>query len=115
MSLLHNLVVVPAHHGAGLHYSLAFGVRVSVWQHWIFTYCHYVKSVYSAFDILSKTLKVRPTLAPRCAFLWGWGLRLLQRVLGWNGACLGCCKQANVMKVVLAQRDIGDRGGAKQL
>ena len=27
MSLLHNLVVVPAHHGAGLHYTLAFGVR----------------------------------------------------------------------------------------
>ena len=26
VTLLHNLVVVPAHHGAGLHYTLAFGV-----------------------------------------------------------------------------------------
>ena len=29
MTLLHNLVVVPAHHGAGLHYSLAFAVKIS--------------------------------------------------------------------------------------
>lgn len=28
MSLLHNLMVMPAHHGAGLHSSLAFGVRI---------------------------------------------------------------------------------------
>ena len=24
MSLLHNLVMMPVHHGAGLHYTLAF-------------------------------------------------------------------------------------------